>query len=208
MQITSVEKNKKVKDRMSVFIDDRYSFSISESDYISLGLYDKTEITEEEIEYIRNTLNFRSAKSKAVKYLSTRLRTEGEVVKRLTDEGYDAETAARVIEELKSLGYINNRLYIQKYIYDRSKLRPSSKRLLRLELLQKGIDGDEIDEILDDWKTDEASVAEALARKKFGKYDLKDDKIARRLQAFLSHRGFSHEIITGTIEKLKNRTEY
>jgi regulatory protein len=57
MEITSVEKNKKNKDRMSVYIDGRFSFSISEDDYLAMHLYDKSQINAEEIDYIKNTLN-------------------------------------------------------------------------------------------------------------------------------------------------------
>jgi hypothetical protein len=45
VEITSVEKSGKDKKRYSVYIDNCYSFSISEEDYISMGLYGKKEIT-------------------------------------------------------------------------------------------------------------------------------------------------------------------
>lgn len=204
MLITSIERNKKNKDRLSVCIDNRYSFSISEDDYLSLNLYDKKEITEEEVQYIKDVLNFRAAKSTAVRYLSLKLRPEIEIRAKLENEGYDTEIADRVIEELKALGYINNRLYIQKYVFDRSKLKPKSKKMLKLELKSRGLPEEEIDEVLDEWKVDEAVVAEGLVKKKFGKYDLKDEKIIKKVYSFLLHRGYSYEIVDGIIKKINN----
>jgi regulatory protein len=207
LNITSAVKNKKLKDKMDIFIDEKYFFTISESDYISLNLYDKTEITQEEIEYIKNSVNFRAAKSLAVKFLSIKLRTEAEVEKKLSENCFELDTIKQVIEELRALGYINNRLYVQKYIFDRSKLKPVSKKLLKFELLGKGITESIIDEEMEGWLVDEASIAEGLVKKKFGKYDLNDDKILRRVYSFLNHRGFSRDLIMHAIDKVREEKE-
>jgi regulatory protein len=38
-------------------------------------------------------------------------------------------------------------------------------------------------------------VARNLVRKKFGKYDLKDEKIIKKAYRFLAHRGFNRDTI-------------
>lgn len=196
MEITSIEKNKR-NNRLSVYIDDKFAFTISEEDYISLNLYDKAELTEETVNYIKNTLNFREAKAKAVRYLSLKLRTEHEVWKKLHSDGYEQECVERVISELKAIGYINNKLYAQKYVFDRSKLKPLSKKMMKRELKARGIDEEIIDEVLDDWKVEDEVVAEGLLKRKFGKYDLDNEKVRRKAYMFLMHRGFS----VGTIKE-------
>jgi regulatory protein len=195
MMITSVKRNKKNKDRLSVFVDDEFAFSISEDDYLSLNLYEKSEIAEETIEYIKNTVNFNEAKARAVRYLSLQIRTEKEVRDKLESEGYNRECISRVIDELKAIGYINNELYAQKYVYDRSKLSPMSKRMMKLKLMSKGIPEETADEVLADWKAEDTDVARNLVRKKFGKYDLKDEKIIKKAYRFLAHRGFNRDTI-------------
>ena len=195
MMITSVKRNKKNKDRLSVFVDDEFAFSISEDDYLSLNLYEKSEIAEETIEYIKNTVNFNEAKARAVRYLSLQIRTEKEVRDKLESEGYNRECISRVIDELKAIGYINNELYAQKYVYDRSKLSPMSKRMMKLKLMSKGIPEETADEVLADWKAEDTDVARNLVRKKFGKYDMKDEKIINKAYRFLAHRGFNRDTI-------------
>lgn len=204
MEITSCERNKKNKDRYSVYIDNSYAFSISEEDYISLGLYEKKEITEEEIDYIKNTVNFRAAKSDGIRYLTAKLRTAKEVELKLSGLGYDSSAAQKAVGELCALGYINNKLYVQKYVFDRSKLKPISKRMLKFELLGKGIAEHDIDEVLDSWDVDESVVAEGLVKKKFGKYDMKEDKTLQKIYNFLRHRGFSGELVEEVIGKIKS----
>lgn len=195
MKITSAERNRKNKNRLSIYVDGKFSFTISEDDYVSMNLYENPVLTEEKIDYIKNTLNFREAKALAVRYLSLRLRTEQEIRVRLKDEGYDSACIEQVIEELESIGYINNKLYAQKYVFDRSKLKPLSKRLMRQELRSKGIPDDVADEVLEDWKIEDNAVAENLLKRKFGKYDMSNEKIRQKAYMFLLHRGFSHDTI-------------
>jgi regulatory protein len=205
MVITSVERNPKKKGTLGIYVDGQYGFSISEEDFLRLNLYEYKEITKDEINHIKNEINFRRAKSQAVRYLSSKLRSEKEIRIKLENDGFDDNAIDRAIGELKSLGYINDRLYVQKYIYDRSKLKPKSKKLIKLELAAKGISEDIINEELDDWKVDEVLVAEGLIKRKFGKYDLSDEKILKRIYSFLKHRGFSYEVSSQAVKALSSR---
>lgn len=205
MEITSVERSKKNKDRLSIYIDGKFAFTISEEDYVSMNLYENTTITQETVDYIINTLNFRKAKAIAVRYLSMKLRTENEVMEKLRSEGYDSRCAQNVIDELKSIGYINNILYAQKFVFDRSKLKPMSKKMMKKELQNKGIPDDIADAVLEDWKIEDNAVAISLLKRKYGKYDLNDEKIYKKAYMFLLHRGFSHDTIEEAIQCITNR---
>ncbi|TYQ15474.1 UNVERIFIED_CONTAM: regulatory protein [Acetivibrio alkalicellulosi] len=203
MKITSVEKNKKNKKMYSVFIDDKYAFSLSEEDYYRLSFYDIKSITEEEIEFIKKNILFKTAKSQAIKYLSFKLLSEKELSSKLLLKGFDEDVIKLAIDELKSMGYLNDVIYAQKYVYERIKLKPKSKKMLRFELLNKGICEDIIEEVLSDLEYDEDVLIERLVRKKFGKYDLNDPVVTRKVYSFLMHRGFSLENIKVSISKIK-----
>ena len=207
MTITSVEKSTKNKDRLAVYVDGQFSFTISEEDYVSLNLYDKTEISPEEIDHIKNGINYRAAKSTAVRFVSLKLRSEKEVYAKLESEGFDPGTIRKAIKELKSMGYINDKIYAQKYVFDRSKLKPKAKRLLKFELESKGISGDIADEVLAGWEIDEVTVAEGLIRRKYGKYDLKDPKVLSKVKAFLFHRGFNYSVIENAINNYMSENQ-
>ncbi len=201
MKITTVQKSSKKNNIFSVFVDDSYSFSITEEDYMKLNLYEEQDITEAEITKIRDIANKGRAKSSAISYLSAKLRSQKEVYDRLIKEGFNVLTVEAVISELKSMGYLNDRLYVQKYLYDRSKLKPKSKKMLRYELMKIGIGTDIIDDVMQDWVIDDETLAENLIKKKFGKYDMKDEKILKRMFYFLRHRGFSYDVIKKIIMK-------
>lgn len=200
MVITDVKRN---KDNVILSIDGKYSLVISEEEYLRLNLYDKAELTKEEFDYINHQINFRKAKSVAVRFVSLKLRSEKEIYNRLIDSGYDESTVLKVIEELKAMGYINDLLYASKFIHDRCKLKPKSLKMLRFELKNKGIPDSIIGEVLDKADIDEHAVAEGLVRKKFGKYDLSDDKIVKKVYNFLAHRGYSFSVIENVLRNIR-----
>jgi regulatory protein len=202
MEITQIERIGRKGDRYLVYIDGERTFTIHAEDYFKLNLYEKKKITKEEIEFIKTNIIYSSAKSKATRYVSFTLRCEGQIRNKLKLEGYDIEVIDRVIEDLKSLGYINDKMYVQKYLYDRIKLKPKSKKLLRYELQKKGVSLEDIDEVLSSWKMNEQDVVEGLIKKKFGKYDLSNPKIIKRVYSFLGHRGFSTEIINDALNNM------
>jgi regulatory protein len=135
-----------------------------------------------------------------------KVRSEKEVSDKLCSEGFDNDIIDRTLEELKSIGYINDKIFTQKFIFDRSKLKPKAKKAIKQELLSKGISEEVADEALDDWEMDEEAVAESLVKRKFGKYDLDDEKVIRRVYAFLRHRGFSFRLIESVIKGIKDKT--
>jgi regulatory protein len=202
MKITSVEKSNRKNGQLSIYIDGEYSFSIPEDVYLTLNLYDKEDIDSEQIQYIKDTVVFNAAKAAAIRYLSVKLKTEKEVRQKLKEYRYDNVTIGKVVEELKAMGYINNNLYIQKYLYDRSRMKPKSKKMLRYELQSKGLPVEDIDKVLSEWKIDEYSVAENIIRKKFGKYDLNDETIQKKIYSFLKHRGFDFSVAEEVINRL------
>jgi regulatory protein len=202
LEITSIRKNKKNNKMLSVFIDNAYSFSISEEDYLRLKLYEKTSISKKEIDEIKRNIALKSVKSSAIRLVTYKLLSEKELFLKLTAKGYDEDVVNMAIEELKSMGYLNDMIYAQKFVYERIKLKPKSKKALSFELKSKGISEDIIETVLNDIDYDEDVVIERLLRKRFRKYDLADSKITKKAYSFLMHRGFNFEDIKRVINKI------
>lgn len=202
MIITSAVKHKNNPDMISIYIDNKYAFSIPNEEYLRLNLYERTELSEEEVKKIREEINIRAATQNGIRMLYSKDRTEYEMRQNLIRKGFDEDTAEGAVMQLKSMGYINDRLYAHKYISDRIKLKPKSKKALMYELQKKGIDREIIAEVLDEFEMDESIIAYRIARKKFNKYDISDPLIQKRIFSFLAHRGFSNEIINDVIKQL------
>lgn len=202
MTITAVEKVKG-KDMVRVFIDNNYSFTIPSEAYIKNNLYEETEISEEKLSLIRNKVLVQAAREKAVKYLTVKDRSEGEIIKKLKEAGFDADVARAAADELKTIGYLDDGRYALKYLTERIRTKVLSKKSLAYELKNKGIDPEIIEKALSEFEIDDYEVALREAKRKFGKYDISDEKTEQRVYRFLLHRGFSHEISFKVIKEMK-----
>jgi regulatory protein len=185
-----------------VYIDYEYAFSMPEEEYLRMNLYELNEITQDDIKYIKEKVNINLAKQKGIRLLASRARSAFEVRERLIQQGFDTDVAENAVMQLKALGYINDRLFAHKYISDRLKLKPKSKKAMAMELKRKGVDEEIIEETLDEFELDESLIAYRVARKKFGKYDISDPKVQRKIFSFLSFRGFSGSTIRAVINQM------
>ena len=158
MTITAVEKNKD-KGMVKVFIDDNYSFSIPEQDYINNKLYKDTIISEEQLSVIRDKVLVRSARERAVRYLTYKDRSEYEILKKLVDAGYDESVAQNAVNELKTIGYLDDTRFAMKYLSERIRTKALSKKTLGYELKNKGLEKEIIERALSEFEINDYEVA-------------------------------------------------
>jgi len=202
MTITAVGKVKE-KGMVRVYIDDDYSFSIPEQDYISNKLYKDMIISEEQLSVIRDKILVAAARERAVRYLTFKDRSEYEILNKLIDAGFDRNVAQNAVNELKAIGYLDDTRFAMKYLSERIRTKALSKKTLGYELKNKGIDNEIIEKALSEFEIDDYEVALREGKRKFGKYDLKDKKIEQKVCRFLLHRGFSYEIVNKVLREMK-----
>lgn len=201
MEITSVEKSKANKDMLAIFIDNAYAFSIREDDYLSMNLYEKSHLTQDEMDYILRVVNKRGAKDIALKHLALKFSTTMEIYSKLINKGFDSELVTTIIEELVTMGYLNDKVYAEKFIRDRIKLKPKSKNMLYYELKQKGIEEDIINDVLENVVLDDKSIIFDLLEKRFANLNINDSKMRNKAYRFLMQRGFTLEDIKFAISQ-------
>ncbi len=140
MRITAIEIQKNNQDRKSIFVDGEYRFSLTVEDFFKLGLKAGQEISEEELEHFVTVSSVSKCKNYVLKLLARKLYTEKELRNKMRDKGFLTEASDEVVSFLKEYGYINDRQFAKSYISDSIRLRKKGKRLIRMELLQKGIE--------------------------------------------------------------------
>lgn len=202
MVISSVVKQKNNPEMIRIYIDNAFAFTMPAEEYYRMNLYERKVISQEDIEYIKEEVNIKLARQLGVRMLATRDHSGNEIRNKLIQKGFDTETIENALMQLKSMGYINDSLYTRKYISDRLKLKPKSKKALFYELKRKGIDDDIIEEALNETELDESLLAYRLAKKKYGKYNTEEPDVQRKIASFLNHRGFSYDVICETIKQM------
>lgn len=85
-------------------------------------------------------------KTKMLKYIFYKRRTEKEIMEKYKDE--ESDILEEAVETLKELGYIDDSDYVSRYIHDAMMLRNMSIFEIKYKLYAKGISGEVIDDYI------------------------------------------------------------
>ena len=144
--------------------------------------------------------------NKALKFLSYRPRSEKEIRDKLSGKKASEEIINKVISRLKENNFLNDEEFVKWWIEQRANFKPRSLKLIKMELRQKGIDKDLIDQIIDDLSLtiDDLSSAKKLIEKRLPRYkNLAPDKKFQKIARFLASKGFSYDIIKEIFQSLE-----
>lgn len=95
-----------------------------------------------------NSLEFESARLKAIKYVGISKKTINEVKINLLKKDYDGEIIEKVINYLIELGYLDDKEYVCAYVRQNERMLKYSIFELKEKLKNKGIKQDILDEEL------------------------------------------------------------
>ncbi len=188
-KVTDIKQQVKRQDRYSVFIDDKYSFSLSENELMQSGIRLNKEYTEAKLEQLKQTAVLDKAYMRSLDMLSRRARSEWELRDYLRRKDYEPEVIDQIITRLKKSQYIDDYNFAKVWVDNRRLLKATSKRKLSQELKQKRVEQSVIDEVLEEDDTDELTVIRELIVKKRTQSRYQDDQ---KLIAYLLRQGFSY----------------
>jgi regulatory protein len=181
--VTAMKVQKRNPQRVNVYLDGEYAFGLARitAAWLQIG----QQLSDEKIAQL---LNYRP-------------RSSTEVRKNLEKHGYDPEVIEQVLERLGRSGLVNDRQFAQTWVDNRSEFRPRGRRLLNMELRQKGLDDEAIESALSE--LDEEQLAYQAALKYQRKLqDLPKPDFRRKLAGFLARRGFGYAVIEPVLERV------
>lgn len=205
MKITDVVPQQKHKNRVSVFVDGEYSFSLDGADALRLGVKIDREVTDEDIRVYNLESNLSKAKAKAFDIVSRKSVTEREFRLKLADKGYDKMICDIVVEMMREYNYINDNDYCEAFL-DYAKSKGWGMLKIRSELKRRGADDKAINTALDEFEDcPEDRVYDILCRK-FADVDIKDFKQKQKIMRFFGTRGFDFESIQNAVIRFEAET--
>lgn len=140
----------------------------------------------------------------AANFLSYRPRSEKEIRDKLHQKKAPTEIIEKVISIMKQQKFINDEEFARMWVSHRSKISPKSKRVLKLELLQKGVDPELIEQALagdEDEPVNDVEQAKKLAQNRLPRYKgLTKQEVYQKLGGFLARRGFNWDTIKEAID--------
>ena len=136
------------------------------------------------------------------RFLKIRPRSEKEIRDKLKFKKFEESEIDKIIKDLKSREIINDRIFAQWWVYQRTEYKPRGKRFIEFELKRFGVDLETIQSVLPD-EDIESKMAHDLAEYKIKSFSglPKFDK-KRKLFAYLSGKGFSFDIVRETVDDI------
>jgi len=197
MNITAITQQGRQKGRYSIFVDDKYCFSLSTDALLETKLYVGQDLTEAEVKSYTKLSADDKAYNLALAHVLRRMRSSYEFDAYCKDKDYDDALSQRIRDRLERLGLIDDEKFAEAWIRNRRLLKPMSRRRLTLELKQKRVPEDVIEQAMARDESDERDTLRELIQKRRRQLKYQDDL---KLMQYLVRQGFSYDDIRAELQ--------
>jgi len=209
-RITALKVQLRDKDRVNVFVDGKYSFSLDITQVAELGIKTGAEYTVEELAELENESQFGKLYTRSLEYVLIRPRSQRELrdylYRKTRDtrtkmgtikKGVSPELTERVFNRLLDKGYLDDEKFARFWVENRNTRKGSSLRKLQSELMAKGVERSIIERALQDTDRSDTDELQKIILKKASRYS--DEQ---KLMAYLVRQGFSYDDVKQAIRSL------
>lgn len=204
-KITAIEPQKN-RNRVNIFLDGEFAFGLARIAAAWLKVGDV--LSEEKINELKHKDESERALQQALLFLSYRARSEKEIKQNLLKHEYSESVVEQTIERLRESKLANDNQFAKTWVENRNAFRPRSKKMLTIELRQKGLDEETVKNAVAN--VDENALAYETAKKRANRLTrLERSEFRKKLSDFLLRRGFSYSVSNHVVTKIWNelRTE-
>ena len=193
MQITAIKAQVKNPERVSVYVDGEYSFSLSYNQLLEQKLRTGLELDAARLSELQHISEVGKLYDRLLRYVLVRPRSRKEVVDYCRRKKIGPEDYEPLLEKLRGRGYINDEHFAKAWVENRRLNKPVSQRRLQQELAQKGVSPALVAEVLEDQGADDEQAAlKAMITKKRRLARYQDDT---KLTQYLLRQGFGYDAV-------------
>ena len=215
--ITKLSPGVRDQNRVNVFIDDHFDFSLHLAQVVDFKLKVGKVLTSKELKELRAASEFGKLYQRTLEWVLMRPRSihetrihleqnlkKRELLNRRTGQKplplYTSEDISAVITRLESRGYLNDETFARYYLENRSITKGVSTKKLRLELVRKGVSQPLIDRLMSEHIRDDTEEIKKIIAKKASKYD------RERLIAYLVRHGFDYQLAQDAVREMDSQS--
>ena len=198
-KITALMAQKRNPNRVNIYLDGEYAFSLAR--IVAAWLKAGQELDEEKIKRLQAEDAHERAVQQALLFLSYRSRSESEIRQNLRKHEIPEDVIDQTLQRLRQDGLANDDQFAQAWVENRSTFRPRSRRMMAMELRQKGLADEAVSSALEE-VDDEALAYEAAQKRAPRLKDLEWADFRKKLSEFLARRGFSYSVITSVVTRI------
>ena len=192
MKITTIKQQVKNPERVSVFVDGRYEFSLSLDELLQQKLKNGYELDKADIRRLKKISVDGKLRIRAMEWLLNRPHSTREFRNYLYRKKAEPELIETFIKDFSSRGYLDDRNFGVWFI-ELQKRRAKSDRALRVELFKKGLSRELVDELLSAEPDDEAERLKLMIEKKAKLLRYRNDP--QKLAKYLTSQGFNWQLV-------------
>jgi regulatory protein len=202
-KITAIEAQKNRPNRVNIHLDGEFAFGLERitAAWLRVG----QQLDERKIEQLQAEDARERALQQALRFLSYRARSESEIRKNLNKHEIPADVIEETLERLRRDGLADDDQFARAWVENRSSFRPRSRRMMALELRQKGLDDESAKSALEGMD-DEALAYEAAQKRATRFKGLEWSEFRTKLSGFLARRGFSYPVVASVVARIWNET--
>ena len=200
-KITALVVQKRNPNRVNIHLDGEYAFGVARivAAWLRVGL----ELDEKKIEQLQVEDARERALQQAMLFLSYRARSESEIRQNLIKHEIPESVIELTLDRLRQDGLANDNEFAETWVENRSTFRPRSRRMLAMELRQKGLDDESMQSALKN--VDDEPLAYEAAKKRAVRFkDLEWNEFRKKLSEFLARRGFPYSVIAPVVTCIWN----
>lgn len=191
MKITAIKAQVKNPDRVSVYIDQEYSFSLNYNQLLEQKLHVGLEFDPDRQKELQHISEVGKLYDRLLRYVLIRPRSRKEVTDYCRRKKIGPEDYEPLMAKLEKRGYINDEHFAHAWVENRRLNKAVSRRRLNQELAQKGIAPALIEKILSQQSAhDETQALQTIITKKRRLARYQDDQ---KLTQYLVRQGFSYD---------------
>jgi regulatory protein len=198
-KITAIEVQKRSPNRVNIHLDGEFAFGLAR--IVAAWLRVGQNLSDEKIEELQSEDARERAFRQAMLFLSYRARSESEIRQNLRKHEIPEPMIEQTLERLKQDGVANDPQFARAWVENRTVFRPRSRRVMAMELRQKGLDERAVATAVAG-VDDEALAYEAAKKRAPRLKSLEWNEFRKKLSDFLARRGFSYSVSAPVVTRI------
>jgi regulatory protein len=201
--ITAIEPQKRDPNRVNIHLDGSYAFGLTRitAAWLNVG----QELSEDKIASLQRDDERERAYQQAMLFLSYRARSESEIRQNLNKHGFTQDASEQTLARLRENQLVNDKQFADAWVENRNTFRPRSRRVLQMELRQKGLSDEAAQSALEG--LDEETLAYEAGLKKARRLQSEAwSEFRKKLSEHLGRRGFPYSVIAAVVSRIWKET--
>ena len=199
-------------EKIHLSLDGEYIATVNADYWFTCGIKSGAEITSEQLDELLSESARRKMMNNALDLLSMRDYSRRELSDKLVTKAWEKkeqkdmdlgslkQQASDICDRLEELGLLNEERFARSYVDELLRRKHLSKRGLKTALIQKGVQRDIIETVLEEVEVDPVEQVRELLATKFKTRDLSDEKQRTRTVNALLRLGYRYGEINAAMD--------